>query len=212
MRSRPRSSCAAWCAPPNALPSISPRLTMPICAPGMPGISKVGMPPPVSCTWISISRSSSSPLAQHLAELGAGVGPRRSARPARRARAPRRRSRPWPSTSLRSRSRVMRERDLHQVAHDLLDVAADIADLGELGRLDLDERAPGPAWPGAARSRSCRRRSGRSSGCSWAAPPRAAPRAAAGGASGCAARWRRRAWRRSGRRCGGRARRRSRAG
>ena len=30
--------------------------------------------------------------------------------------------------------------DLHEVAHDLLDVAADIADLGELGGLDLDER------------------------------------------------------------------------
>ena len=39
----------------------------------------------------------------------------------------------------------MRERDLDQVAHDLLDVAADIADLGELGRLDLDERRLGQA-------------------------------------------------------------------
>ena len=34
----------------------------------------------------------------------------------------------------------LRDRDLDQVAHDLLDVAADIADLGELGRLDLEER------------------------------------------------------------------------
>ena len=33
--------------------------------------------------------------------------------------------------------------DLDQVAHDLLDVAADIAHLGELGRLDLDERRAG---------------------------------------------------------------------
>ena len=32
---------------------------------------------------------------------------------------------------------------LDQVAGDLLDVAADIADLGELGRLDLDERRVG---------------------------------------------------------------------
>ena len=32
---------------------------------------------------------------------------------------------------------------LHQVARDLLDVAADIADLGELGRLDLEERRVG---------------------------------------------------------------------
>jgi hypothetical protein len=35
--------------------------------------------------------------------------------------------------------------DLDQVADDLLDVAADIADLGELGRLDLDERRTGKA-------------------------------------------------------------------
>jgi hypothetical protein len=80
------------------------------------------------------------------------------------------------------------EGDLDQVAHDLLHVASDVADLGELGRLDLDEGGLGEprrrAAPGAGRSRSCRRRSGRSSGCSWAAPPRAAPRAAAGGASG----------------------------
>ena len=32
------------------------------------------------------------------------------------------------------------ERDLDEVAHDLLDVAADIADLGEFRRLDLEER------------------------------------------------------------------------
>ena len=37
----------------------------------------------------------------------------------------------------------LRDRDLHEVAHDLLDVAADIADLGELGRLDLEERRAG---------------------------------------------------------------------
>ena len=36
-----------------------------------------------------------------------------------------------------------RDRDLDEVAHDLLDVAADIADLGELGRLDLEERRAG---------------------------------------------------------------------
>ena len=34
----------------------------------------------------------------------------------------------------------MRDRDLDEVADDLLDIAADIADLGELGRLDLEER------------------------------------------------------------------------
>src|SRR6266480_5483376 len=38
--------------------------------------------------------------------------------------------------------------DFHQIAYDLLDVAPDIADLGELGRFDLDERGPGE--PGEA--------------------------------------------------------------
>src|SRR5207344_1612393 len=33
--------------------------------------------------------------------------------------------------------------DLDQVAHDGVDVAADITDFGELGRLDLDERRLG---------------------------------------------------------------------
>ena len=32
------------------------------------------------------------------------------------------------------------DRDLDQIADDRLDIAPDIADLGELGRLDLDER------------------------------------------------------------------------
>ena len=44
---------------------------------------------------------------------------------------------------MRLRSRVWRDRDLDQVADDLLDVAADIADLGEFGGLDLDERRAG---------------------------------------------------------------------
>ena len=49
---------------------------------------------------------------------------------------------------MRSRSRRQLERDLDQVAHDALDVAADIADLGELGRLDLEERRLGePGQP-----------------------------------------------------------------
>ena len=38
--------------------------------------------------------------------------------------------------------------DLDEIADDLLDVAADIADLGELGRLDLDEGRAGE--PGQA--------------------------------------------------------------
>ena len=40
------------------------------------------------------------------------------------------------------------DRDLDEVAHDLFDVAADIADLGELGGLDLQERRVGE--PGEA--------------------------------------------------------------
>src|SRR6516165_10633277 len=34
----------------------------------------------------------------------------------------------------------LRDGDFHQIADDLLDVAADVAHFGELGRLDLDER------------------------------------------------------------------------
>ena len=42
----------------------------------------------------------------------------------------------------------LRDRDLDEVADDLLDVAADITDLGELGGLDLDERRAGePGQP-----------------------------------------------------------------
>ena len=57
------------------------------------------------------------------------------------------------------------DRDLDQVADDRVDVAADVADLGELGRLDLDERRVGePREPardlgladaGRARSSGC---------------------------------------------------------
>ena len=63
--------------------------------------------------------------------------------------------------------------------------------------------------PAGGRSRSCRRRSGRSSGCSWARSPRPAPAAASAGACGCAARSPRRAWPSPGRRRTCRARRRS---
>ena len=124
--------------------------------------------------------SSSSPLRNLLAELVAG-------RYRRCAQAPR----PPPScwccavAAAAHRARVLRrprsgdvlhlvhllhahhlDRGVGQVADDRIDIAADVADLGELGRLDLDERRVGQ--PGGARSRSCRRRSGRSSGCSSA--------------------------------------------
>ena len=41
------------------------------------------------------------------------------------------------------------DRDVHEVADHGLDVAADVADLGELGRLDLDERRAGEAGEAA---------------------------------------------------------------
>jgi hypothetical protein len=82
---------------------------------------------------------------------------------------------------------------LHEVADDGLDVAADVADLGELGRLDLDEgrvrqlgQAAGDLGLADARGPDHQDVLGRdfarsdSSTCS--------------AASGCAARWRRRAW------------------
>ena len=37
----------------------------------------------------------------------------------------------------------LRDRDLDQVAHDLFDVAADIADFGEFGGFDLEKRRAG---------------------------------------------------------------------
>jgi hypothetical protein len=66
---------------------------------------------------------------------------------------------------------------LDEVSGDLLDIAADIADLGELGCLDFQKRRLGETGE-AARDSSCRTRLARSSGCSSAAPPRAARPAA----------------------------------
>ena len=73
--------------------------------------------------------------------------------------------------------------DLDQIAHDLLDIASDIADLGEFRRLDLGEGGMGEPWRGAGRSRSCRSRWGRSSGCSSASPRPGSARTAADAAS-----------------------------
>ncbi len=52
--------------------------------------------------------------------------------------------------------------DADEVPDHGLDVPADVADLGELAGLDLEERRARSAWPAAARSRSSRRPSGRS--------------------------------------------------
>ena len=106
-------------------------------------------------TSISTMRSSSRPGAQLLAQPlarrllllaapAAGVLVRRAtgaaAAAAGRAAAPRRSARALARTSSSRSSRTMSIAELHQVAHHRLDVAADVADLGELRRLDLDER------------------------------------------------------------------------
>src|ERR1700712_2537567 len=51
---------------PPILPKISPIDMAPICAPGMPGISNIGMPPEEDCVSISISLSLSSPARNFL--------------------------------------------------------------------------------------------------------------------------------------------------
>ena len=109
----------------------------------MPGISNIGMPPPASAHLDLDLLVVELAGAELLAERFARSRRWRWRRPARRARAPRRPARRVAWTSLRLRSRDQRDADLDQVADDLLDVAADIADLGELGRLDLDERRAG---------------------------------------------------------------------
>ena len=63
---------------------------------------------------------------------------------------------------LRSARSAPADGGLHEVADDRVDVAPDVADLGELGGLDLDERGARPGGPGGGRSRSCRPRWGRS--------------------------------------------------
>jgi hypothetical protein len=89
--------------------------------------------------------------------------------------------------------------DLDEIAHDLLDVAAHIADLGEFGRLDLDEGRAGELGEATGDLRLAD--AGRADhqdvlGHDLVAQAR---RRAGDGASGCAARWPPRAWRRAGR-------------
>ena len=110
--------------------------------PGWPGISIIGNGLEVSATSSSISLSSSSPSrslrAEHLAGLVA------------RALAGQRVDHPVLGGLVGARldplAHLLAHHDdggVDQVAHDLLDVAADVADLGELGRLDLEERRLG---------------------------------------------------------------------
>ncbi len=126
---------------PPILPKMSPIEIAPICAPGMPGISNIGMPPD-DCVSISISLSLSSPARSFL---------RKESRVAALAvGADQRIEHALLGGELRARLHVLalalarlRDRDLDQIADDLFDVAADIADLGEFGGLDLDERRAG---------------------------------------------------------------------
>ena len=123
-----------------------------------------------------------------------------------RAAAPRRASRRAARDLRRLLVAHQRDGGLDQVADHRLDVAADVADLGELGRLDLDERRLrqlrqaardlGLADAGGADHDDVLRRD-------LVAQLARRPAAAA---SGCAARSPPRAWRRAGRRCSGRAR------
>ena len=92
----------------------------------------------------------------------------------------------------------LHDRAFEQVADDLLDVLPHIADLGELGRLDLDEGCARELGEQATRDlRLADAGRAESSECSWAALPRAVARRARAAASGCATRSQRRAWRRA---------------
>ena len=120
---------------------MSPIEIAPICAPGMPGISNIGMPPE-DCVSISISLSLSSPARSFLRKESRVAG--------LDAGADQRIQHALLGGELRAGLHVLalaladlHDRDLDEVADDLLDVAADIADLGELGGLDLDEGRAG---------------------------------------------------------------------
>ena len=121
---------------PPIFPKISPIEIAPICAPGMPGISNIGMPPD-DCVSISISLSLSSPARSSAEGIAGGRARRRSDQRIQHA---------FFGGLLRAGLHVLalaladlHDRDLDEVADDLLDVAADIADFGELGGFDLDE-------------------------------------------------------------------------
>ena len=166
---------------------------------GHAGNFEHGLPPPASRISISISLSSSSParsLLRKLSRVVLLVLP------------------PVSASSMRSSARAsacashiaapalahLRDADFDQIAHDLLHVAADIADFREFRRFDFEERRLRELGetPRNLRLADARR------------PDHQDVlrqhffaqfgRRAAAGASDCAARWRRRAWRRPGRR------------
>ena len=121
---------------------MSPMEIAPTDAPGMLGSSNIGMPPLPCATSISISLSSSSPARSLRRKLSRVAWPEPGPTRASSTRSSAARS-ALACTSLRLASLHEADADLHEIAHDLLDVAADIADLGELGRLDLEEGRAG---------------------------------------------------------------------
>ena len=107
-------------------------------APGMPGISKLGMPPlgigKVQLDLLVVQFAVAEPRAEILPRLRT------------RVLADQRIQNPVLGIELGLGLDLLaallahhEDRDLQEIADDLLDIAADIADLGELGRLDLHE-------------------------------------------------------------------------
>ena len=103
------------------------------------GNSNIGIEELDCVTSISISLSSSSPARSFLRKLSRVAGDAfvpTSASKTRSSAASCARA----CTSLRPSLLDQRDADLEQVADDLLDIAADIADLGEFRRLDFEKR------------------------------------------------------------------------
>ena len=122
----------------KALPKISLRLIMPIWAPGMPGMSMVGscMPPDRRPR----SRPRARPARRCAACGGTWSGSRRGVLADQRVEQALLGGQLGLGLDLLAQALAGHgDGDLDQVADDLLDVAADVADLGELGRLDLEE-------------------------------------------------------------------------
>ena len=124
------------------LPKMSAMLIAPIEAPGMLGSSNIGKPEPLCGNSTSISLSLSSPACSLRRKASRVAEDER--------RADQRVEHPFFGGQLRLGFDVLalaaldqRDGDLDQIADDLLDVAPDIADLGEFRRLDLQERRPG---------------------------------------------------------------------
>ena len=121
--------------------SISLRFNMPICAPGMPGISMVGMPPlPLSLSSRSISRSPSSPLRSMVRKRSLVSFDAFSPTSARQQRGSQRSAQPSLRTLFRFASRLMWIAASSKITDDLLDIAPNVTHFGEFGGFNLNER------------------------------------------------------------------------